>query len=181
MNEKGLVRQVFQRIAHRAAALALAAGLAGAGLAASAPAAWAASGHACKAVTTTADQTSEGVFCADVSNSTNGATVLVDTGGEGLCQTQANGTPEQCSNISITGGLWTQGRELDAFGFVCGHSNGPCPTPRDVVSFTVGVPLTACEQVWTVIDAGSTIVLPGTGKPVSLSANLSSGHITICP
>ena len=181
MNEKGLVLPVIQRIAHRAAALALAAGLAGAGLAASAPAAWAGSGHACIAVTTTLDHTSEGVFCADVSNSTNGATVLVNNGAEGICQTQANSTPEQCSNISITGGLWTQGRELAAFSITCGHSNGPCPTPRFVVSFTVPVPLTGCEQVWTVVNAGSTIILPGSGKPVSLSANLGSGHIIICP
>lgn len=180
INEKGLVRPVIQRIAHRAAAVALAAGMAGAGLAASAPAAWAGSGHVCQAVTTTADHTSEGVFCADVSNSTNGPTVLVNNGGEGLCQTQANGTPEQCSNISITGGLWTQGKQLAGFSFICGHSNGPCPTPRFVFSSTAHVPLAGCEQVWTVVNAGSTIVLPGTDKPVTLAANFTSGHIIIC-
>lgn len=172
---------MIQRIAHRAAAVALAAGLAGAGLAALAPAAWAGSGHACQAVTTTADNTNEGVFCADVSNSTNGATVQVVMGAEGVCQTQANDTAEQCSNISITGGLWTQGQQLAVFSFACGHTLGPCPTPRKIFSFPVPVPLTGCEQVWTVVDAGSTIDLPGTGKPVSLTADLGSGHITICP
>lgn len=160
MDKKGLVQPVIQRIAHRAAAVALAVGLAGAGLAASAPAAWAGSGHACSAVTNAADQTSEGVFCADVSNSTNGATVIVNFGGEGLCQTQANGTPEQCSNISVVGFLYTQGQELGGFSFNCGHTHGPCPTPRDIGSFTVPVPLTGCEQVWTVVLAGSTIILP---------------------
>ncbi|HET7013024.1 MAG TPA: hypothetical protein VFI65_03885 [Streptosporangiaceae bacterium] len=170
-----------RRIAHRAAAVALAAGMAGAGLAASAPAAWAGSGHACQAVTTTADTTREGVFCADISNSTNGHVVQVTIGSEAVCQTQANATPEQCSNVSITGGLWTPSGELAAFSFNCGHTNPPCATPRAIFSVTLNVTLNACEQAWTVVDQGSTIVLPGSGKPVSLPANLGSGHITLCP
>ncbi|HXS64673.1 MAG TPA: hypothetical protein VN767_17590 [Streptosporangiaceae bacterium] len=176
-----MVRPVIHRIAHRAAAVALAVGIAGAGFAASVPAAWAGSGHACQAVKTTADTTREGVFCADISNSTNGPTVIVNIGTEGVCQTQVGATPEQCSNVSITGGLWSPDGELVAFSFNCGHANPPCATPRAVFNVPINVTLKACEQVWTVVDAGSTIILPGSGKPVTLPANLGSGHITICP
>jgi hypothetical protein len=55
----------------------------------SAPAtAFADSGHACAVGTTNNDdQSMEGVFCADISNSTNGGTVIVGFGAEGVCQT----------------------------------------------------------------------------------------------
>jgi hypothetical protein len=173
---------LIQRIARRGAAFALAAVLSVAAFAATAPSALAATGHACTVVTNPADTVGEGVFCADVSNSTNGGTVDVTFGAEGVCQTQVGSDNEQCSNETLSFGLFSPAGELyEVDNESCGHSNGPCPTPRFLPSRTLGIGLSACVQVWTVVFAGSTIVLPGSGKPVTLSANLGSGHITICP
>ena len=113
---------MIQRIAYRTAAIALAAGLAGAGLIASGPAAWAGT-----------------------------------IGGEGLCQTQATHTAEQCSNVSLTVQLWKSSHILDSTTVTCGHSSGPCPAPRFVFSKTDSefLPNNACTQMWAVVTAGS--------------------------
>ena len=149
--------------------------------------AFAASGHACSVGTlsngTTNDGTNEGVFCADVSNSTNGSSVIVNMGAEGICQNAFSSTsePVRCANVDITFALWTQGEEIAAATMECGHNGTLCSTGRTTASIAISVPLTACEQVWTVVYAGSTVELPTTGAGVTLGANLGSGHITICP
>jgi hypothetical protein len=149
--------------------------------------AFAASGHACSVGAlnngTTNDGTNEGVFCADVSNSTNGSTVIVNMGAEGICQNAFSSTsePVQCANVDITFALWTQSGEIEVATMECGHNGTLCSATRSTASVPILVPLTACEQVWTVVYAGSTIELPKTGAGVTLGANLGSGHITICP
>jgi hypothetical protein len=109
--------------------------------------------------------------------------VIVNTGAEGICQNAFSSTsePVQCANVDITFALWTQGEELGAWTMECGHNGTTCSPTRTTVSIEALVPLTACEQVWTVVYAGSTIELPHTAAEVTLGANLGSGHITICP
>jgi hypothetical protein len=64
----------------------------------------------------------------------------------------------------------------------CGHSFGPCFSPRTDVSPVTPYPLTKCLDVWTVVYAGSTIQLPNKANTfVQLSKNLSSGHVVVCP
>lgn len=132
---------------------------------------------------TTNDGTNQGVFCADVKNSTNGATVQVDMGPEGVCQNVHTSGFTQCADMEFFFALWTQGRALSpTFHWGCGHApNALCPPGRVIVDVTISVPLSGCEEAWTVVDAGSTIELPRTARTATLTANLGSGHITICP
>jgi hypothetical protein len=141
-----------------------------------------ASAHACTAPNN--DGTTQAVFCADVIGYSNGnGTATIYPQAEGICQNLANRSNfPQCANITLVFGLWAPGpQELSGdWGAECGHSFGPCPTPRYIVDGgAVGVD--GCTEVWTVVDAGSVIELPVSAKFVSLPANLGSGHIIVCP
>lgn len=132
--------------------------------------------HSCTAIGN--DGKTQAVFCAD----------LVDNGNssfapqaEGICQTISTGAIVQCSDISFSFSAWSASfGELEGLSVTCGHSFGPCPAGRYIISdFPVAVS-GGCLEVWTVVWAGSTIRLPGSGITKSLSANLGSGHTIVC-
>jgi hypothetical protein len=131
------------------------------------------------------DGTNKGVFCADISaptNSTNGK-LTVTIGAEGICQNVATSVIVRCANIDISYGLWTtNNREIKAASpLVCGHNGTLCSAGRTTATLGISVPVSSCEEVWTVVSAGSTIELPKTGDTASLGTDVGSGHITICP
>ena len=140
-----------------------------------------ATSHAC-AVAGTNDGTREGVFCSDLVATVNSdGSVSIYPQAEGVCEVISNGTFPQCANIVADFGMWSTLGELSGdWEGTCGHAAGACPTPR---FYTYGAGLTVtsgCFNVWTVVNAGSTIELPVSAHNAVLGANLGSGHQDVC-
>jgi hypothetical protein len=128
------------------------------------------------------DGAREGVFCIDVvvigSNT-------VAAQAEALCQTQPpNSIPMQCSNIDYSFTLWTTGMQVvPTVEDACGHANGPCPsgTTRFTNSTDSATVFAGCDEIWAVMNAGSQITLPVSGKVATLMANLGTPHVKVGP
>lgn len=136
--------------------------------------------HGHKCIPLGNDGTTEGDICiaVGVANLTDGSTRVVSAA-EAVCQTLTK-LPVRCSNAEIWFGyVWTDGGEAEIG--ICGHSFGPCATPRAI--FTSAIPLVVpngfCVQakgrIWAHLGNGPTtgITLPGTGDFVRMP-NLAS-------
>lgn len=136
-------------------------------------------GHTCMPLGN--DKKTEGVICIaiQVFNLTDGST-RINAVAEAYCQTVGSAAPVQCANATVWFGyVWTDGGEAEVG--ECGHSFGPCATPRPIfVSSTpLSVPNGLCVQVegriWSQLDNGPTtaVQLPGTDDFVRMP-NLAS-------
>ena len=150
-----------------------------------------ASGHACSVGTlnngTTNDGTNEGVFCADVSNSTNGSTVIVNMGAEGICQNAFSSTGPNQSNAPMSTSPSPCGRKAKNSR---SRDDGVRPQRHRVLSNAryrlsltlIQVPLTSLRAGLDRGGRGIDDRATQEGEPeLPLGANLGSGHITICP
>ena len=190
--------QLVQRIARRAAAVAVGLTLAATGLAVSTPAAQAtAIGktaanvqpltniHQCKALGD--DTVTKAVMCVDVI--VDGNDFYAQT--EAFCQTMATAQIVRCSNISVTFEAWRTDPGGQNFPTmlahltkVCGHTNGQCPAGRYVNSIWI---LDFCgDFAFTRIKGLPTlstfIDLPGTNQRRHLEdGDFDSTHTLLCP
>jgi hypothetical protein len=141
--------------------------------------------HACAALGN--DGTTQGVECADIFVSGGPGDVDIVPQSEAICQNLANRSVfPQCANAVITMGLFASGptQQGNWDTEACGHSDGPCGTPRQIFTgnmFVAFDQVTSCTEVWTVVAAGSNIELPVSARTVFSSANLGSGHAIVCP
>jgi hypothetical protein len=138
--------------------------------------------HNCIPLTNPLDKVREGVFCADMLVT---GTNTVTPQAQAICQNQAAGTGgiAQCANISLSYTMWMAGQiaPVESYYYPCGHTHGPCPPGPAVQD---GLPFwwpDGCAEVWTTVDQGSFIDLPGSGKRVTLTGNLGSGHVFVGP
>jgi hypothetical protein len=142
--------------------------------------------HACLSLGT--DGTNQGVECADVYAAPDGnGGVYVFPEAEGFCN-HGSSYP-QCANVDIllNVNLGTgAGSPIDEG--ICGHSYGNCVNnARNYFIGEDGFDLSGCggvgtsSEVWTVDWTGSTIELPKSGKNVTSTSNLGSGHAIVCP
>lgn len=141
--------------------------------------------HACAALGN--DGTTQGVECADIYVNGVSGQVDISPASEAACQNLANPSVfPQCANAAIKMALFfADPGTIQATGWdtgTCGPSN-PCATPRQYFTgpITSSFPVTSCTEVWTVVNAGSNVKLPGSGRTVSSAANLGSGHAIVCP
>jgi hypothetical protein len=136
-------------------------------------------GHTCESLGN--DGRTEGVLCIEVGvfNLTDGTT-RVGGGAEAICQTVRAKVEVQCSNADVWyGTVWTDGGKAQLG--ICGHSNGPCSTPREFftspgdLSIPNGICVEVQGRIWAHLDNGPTtgINLPGTNDFVKMP-NLTS-------
>jgi hypothetical protein len=132
-------------------------------------------GHTCKALGN--DRRYQGVVCSEilVANLTDGSTRVYGEA-EVVCETLKGSAPVQCANGTVWFGyVWTDGGHADLEH--CGHSFGPCDTPRElfVSAEPLVVPNGFCVEVhgriWWLLGNGptTTIELPKSAKNVSMA------------
>jgi hypothetical protein len=147
--------------------------------------------HKCEVVGTRDQYGNEGVVCADLFTSSDGAGHYFVRGNvETYCQNSAN-VVVQCAGMESVSWL-TAGNGVSTHTpvFGCGHAAGACPVGR-WNNYTDGFEYStnsgcasnpdSLNQVWN-IDwiAGTFIELPQSDKTVTPSANWSTGHYYIC-
>jgi hypothetical protein len=147
--------------------------------------------HKCEVVGTRDQYGNEGVVCADLFTSSDGAGHYFVRGNvETYCQNSAN-VVVQCAGMESVSWL-TAGNSVSTHTpiFGCGHAAGACPVGRlnnytDGFEYSTNSGCTSnpdsLNQVWN-IDwiAGTFIELPKSDKTVTPSANWSTGHYYIC-
>ncbi|HEX3513595.1 MAG TPA: hypothetical protein VHT26_06310 [Trebonia sp.] len=147
--------------------------------------------HKCEVVGTRDQYGNEGVVCADLWTSSDGAGHYFVRGDvEAYCQNSANVVVE-CPSIESESQL-TAGNGVSTRTpiFGCGGALAACPVGRwndytDGFEYTTN---TGCasnpdslNQVWNVALMGGTFIeLPQSDKTVTPSANWSTGHYYIC-
>jgi len=155
--------------------------------------------HVCTALGTgyDGDTLVEAVVCADLDTDAYSAKAYAYTEVEGYCQIYGTTTTVQCANMDLTGEFATASGDRDTYTKACGHSNGACPTGREVfglnaydVNIDGGSCGTSTDSIsldWALVLGGSTIELPGSDRTVTLGSgvandgsNESSGHYYVC-
>lgn len=148
--------------------------------------------HACRALGN--DESTQAVMCADIfADPDNNHGVEVAAGVEGICQNLVNRNDfPRCANIAMTFGIHSAAINFGDSTFdECGHNGELCDIPREIFEgpnfdlpatpgggcdTTVGGP----NEVWTVIQSGSSIELPISADTRDLAANLGSQHAIVC-
>jgi len=148
--------------------------------------------HKCEVIGTRDQYGNEGVICADLFTSSDGAGHYFVYGNvETYCQNSANVVvkcPTMEAEDQLTAGNGVSTRSpINGCG---GNALGPCPVGRwntysDSFEYSTNSGCASnpdsLNQVWNIdMMSGTEIELPQSGKIVSPSANWSTGHYYIC-
>lgn len=147
--------------------------------------------HKCEVVGTRDQYGNEGVVCADLFTSSDGAGHYFVRGDvETYCQNSSNvvvecASMESVSQLTAGNGVSTRSPILG-----CGHALGACPVGRwntysDDFEYSTNSGCASnpdsLNQVWNIDWMGGTFIeLPHSDKTVAPSANWSTGHYYIC-
>jgi hypothetical protein len=139
-------------------------------------------GHTCEPLGTYKGV--EGVMCID----------LVTVPGEYYAAAEAQaicesgGNEVQCAGATVFANAFNPATAADPeYGeLLCGHQYVACGDPRTILDFiNLSIPIpegTCADNVWAVLEAGSSIQLPGAADDhvVSLGSNLGTPHFNLC-